>query len=89
MCGFDSHPGHCKHDNATLRSQWQCAARAIAEADELVLIGYSLPPSDIVVRSLLRTSLDGSLVLPVDVKLGRARVVRRADGCICSKADTV
>lgn len=55
------------YDNATLRSQWQSACKALENADELVLIGYSLPASDTVVRALLRTTFAGSAVIPVDV----------------------
>ncbi|MDB4954243.1 MAG: hypothetical protein JWO36_1812 [Myxococcales bacterium] len=62
------------YDNATLRCQWQLAADALAQADELVLIGYSLPPSDTVVRSLLRTTFRGESVIAVD--LGRAVVAQ-------------
>lgn len=49
--------------NAVLRSQWMAAANALEEADELVIIGYSLPPSDTVVRSLLRTRFSGRTVI--------------------------
>jgi hypothetical protein len=61
------------YENALLKSQWQQAAQALRGADELVLIGYSLPQSDLVVRSLLLTSLaKDALITPVDrdVSLG-------------------
>lgn len=55
------------YDNATLRSQWQLAAKALRAAEELVIIGYSLPESDAVVRSLMRTEFRGLRVVIVDV----------------------
>lgn len=39
--------------NAVLRSQWTEAASALAEADELVLMGFSLPPTDSVVLDMI------------------------------------
>jgi hypothetical protein len=54
------------YDNAVLRSQWLQAADALGQASELVLIGYSLPASDLVVRALLATTFQGDVVVPVN-----------------------
>lgn len=55
------------YDNAVLSSQWKQAARAIYQAQELVFIGYSLPKSDLITRSLLLTNFHTSTrVVPVD-----------------------
>lgn len=82
------------YDNATLRSQWQLAAKALENAEELVLIGYSLPASDTVVRSLLRTTFRGEAVIPVDLGGG---VVAQAESLFgdrvvdtyCNREDAV
>ena len=82
------------YDNATLRSQWQLAAKALEKAEQLVLVGYSLPPSDTVVRSLLRTTFSGGTVIPVD--LGGAVVAQakslfgdRVLDTYCDRSDAV
>ena len=54
------------YDNSTLRSLWVQAGNALRSASELVLIGYSLPPADTVVRSLLSTTFVGDVIIPVD-----------------------
>lgn len=82
------------YDNATLRSQWLLAGRALRSAEEVVLIGYSLPASDTVVRSLLRTTFSGPTVIPVDVG---AMVIEHAEslfgervvGTYCDRDDAV
>jgi len=43
--------------NQTLQSLWQSAAKAIREAKELVVVGFSFPPTDLLVSSLLSTNL--------------------------------
>jgi hypothetical protein len=55
------------YENAVLSSQWKLAADAIREAEELVFIGYSIPKSDLITRSLLLTNFGGKRVVPVDV----------------------
>lgn len=51
----------------TLRRQWEYAATALRSASELFLIGYSLPPGDLLTRSLLSSTFSGDVVVPVDV----------------------
>lgn len=43
--------------NTALRALWKGAAQALREADRVVVIGYSFPPSDNQVATLLRTTL--------------------------------
>jgi hypothetical protein len=59
--------------NGMLRYLWLQAADAIAEADRIIVIGYSIPPSDRVVRTMLRVMAapfepgePAKVVLPVD-----------------------
>ncbi|WP_290049961.1 SIR2 family protein [Amycolatopsis solani] len=53
--------------NNTIRAMWRQAAEALREADELVIIGFSLPPSDQIVRSMLATELNtDATIIPVD-----------------------
>jgi hypothetical protein len=55
------------YDDRVLASQWSEAARSLSEAEELVLIGYSLPPSDLVLSSLLLTNLrEDATIVPVN-----------------------
>jgi hypothetical protein len=56
------------YQNSSLRTQWERAAAALRGAEELVLLGYSAPQTDILVRSLLATNFDGRIVTPVDVR---------------------
>lgn len=51
------------YENALIRSQWHQAAKALECADELVIIGYSLPQSDLIVRALLATALNNKAVV--------------------------
>lgn len=43
----------------TMAAVWAKAARAFKKADEVVIVGYSLPPADSAAGSLLATSLRG------------------------------
>jgi hypothetical protein len=54
------------YSNDILRGQWRLAAEALRQADELVIIGYSLPPSDLTVRNLLQTTFRPGRVVPVN-----------------------
>lgn len=66
------------YGNRMIRALWRRAAEAISDADELVLMGFSLPPTDLTVGSLLATTLPlGSHVTPVDTN--RAIVDRLQD----------
>jgi hypothetical protein len=62
--------------NRLLAAQWAQAAKALNEADELVLIGYSAPLTDLTVTTLIATQFKGGAVVPVDRDrevLGRVR----------------
>lgn len=55
--------------NRTLQALWRIAAKAIRGADELVIMGFSLPQSDSLVGSLLSTNFlltEHCTILPVD-----------------------
>lgn len=55
------------YSNGTLQSLWRSAAAAIGEAEELVMVGFSLPPTDLLVSSLLSTNLPStSRITPVN-----------------------
>jgi hypothetical protein len=54
------------YDNAVLSSQWKLAAQALGLAQELIVIGYSLPKSDLVTRSLLLTNFAGNHIVAID-----------------------
>jgi hypothetical protein len=41
--------------NQALQGQWRLAAEAIKEADDVVIMGFGLPPSDLLVSSMLAT----------------------------------
>lgn len=53
------------YGNAVLRSLWRQAADAVARAREIVIVGFSFPPTDQLVASLLATSLRESTALTV------------------------
>lgn len=55
--------------NRTLRRLWAMAAEALQQADDLVIMGFSLPESDLIVSSMLATNFkidDGRTITPVD-----------------------
>jgi hypothetical protein len=55
------------YNNRTLRSLWMQAAEALSSADELVLMGFSLPVTDLLVASMLTTNLPvDATITPVD-----------------------
>jgi len=55
------------YNNRTLQALWTFAAEALREAHELVIMGFSLPATDLLVSSLLTTKLRKDiLITPVD-----------------------
>jgi hypothetical protein len=54
------------YSNRILRALWVRAADALHTADELVVMGYSAPVSDLTVQTLVSTSFCGSAVVPVN-----------------------
>lgn len=54
------------YGNSLLRAQWRRAREAMAEADRLVCIGYSLPATDLASRLLLSTASAEMEVVIVD-----------------------
>jgi hypothetical protein len=54
-------------NNETVRLQWRLAHKALQEADRIFVVGYSLPPTDLLTRFLLQTgSRPGSTVVAVN-----------------------
>lgn len=64
------------YSNLSLRRQWQVAAAALDAADELVVVGYSLPRTDELVRGLLRT---------ISARLERIVVVDKDPGAVVER----
>ncbi len=68
-----------------LQSIWDRAAKAITEAERLVLVGYSLPESDVMARQMLRRSfvanqnLDSVILINPDAAM--VPKVQRTLGC--------
>jgi hypothetical protein len=56
------------YGNTALAVQWVRVGQALAEADELVIIGYSLPTSDTMIRALLASSFTDGIVIPVNTQ---------------------
>lgn len=55
------------YTNGILQANWKLAAKALSEADELVVMGFSLPKTDLLVSSMLATTLrDRITITPVD-----------------------
>lgn len=55
------------YGNGMLRANWKYAREALNHADELVLMGFSLPASDLLVSSMLATELRAeSAITPVN-----------------------
>jgi hypothetical protein len=44
------------YSNKILQANWKFAAEKLAETEELVMMGFSLPPTDLLVSSLLATT---------------------------------
>jgi hypothetical protein len=55
------------YSNKILQANWKIAAKELTEATELVMMGFSLPPTDLIVSSMLATTLPGnSSITPVN-----------------------
>ena len=82
--------------NATLRAQWAEAAVALSSAEDLVLMGFSLPPTDSVVLDMIEMHFDrGRDVFVVDCspdlpsKIDKLLPDRRVHGCYAGVADPI
>lgn len=54
-------------NNETVRLQWRLAYQALQEADRIFIVGYSLPPTDLLTRFLLQAGArPGSSVVAVN-----------------------
>ncbi|CAN5627207.1 hypothetical protein BH09ACT8_BH09ACT8_65390 [soil metagenome] len=57
------------YSNSILKATWRAAADALKFADELVIMGFSLPATDMIVSSMLCTTLkDSCIITPVDYR---------------------
>jgi hypothetical protein len=54
------------YKNRLLAAQWAQAAEALRAAEELVLMGYSIPVTDLTVRTLIATQFKGRTIVPVN-----------------------
>lgn len=57
------------YPNRTIRTLWRRAGEALRDADELVTMGFSLPPTDLIVSAMLATNFemtDDVIITPVD-----------------------
>jgi hypothetical protein len=55
------------YGNQIIRSLWVQAAEALRDADEIVMMGFSLPPSDLLFRAMLATEVKaGVVIMPVN-----------------------
>lgn len=52
--------------NRLLAAQWVQASKALRQADELILMGYSAPPTDLTVSTLITTQFNGDAIIPVN-----------------------
>ena len=79
------------YDSQIVRVQWRAFAQALESADEVVFIGYSLPPSDLTMRLFLRTRRwAGRRARLVDCAAGpaaRALVARFAEVTVGGELD--
>jgi hypothetical protein len=54
------------YQNRLLAAQWVQAGEAMREAEELILIGYSAPLTDLTVTTLIATQFKGDAIVPVN-----------------------
>jgi hypothetical protein len=52
--------------NTLVAAQWRLVAEALNQAEELVMMGYSAPPTDLAVSTLLATQFKGSTIVPLN-----------------------
>jgi hypothetical protein len=63
--------------NKLLAAQWSKAAEALGKAEELVLMGYSAPATDLTVSTLIATQFKGEAIVPVNTD---PEIIKRARG---------
>jgi hypothetical protein len=54
-------------ENETVRAQWEITYGALFDAKDIYIIGYSLPISDLLTRSLLEAACKKKRVFPVNI----------------------
>ncbi len=65
------------YQNRLLAAQWLRAGEALREAEELVLMGYSAPLTDLTVSTLIATQFKGDAIVPVNPDRGVFQRVRQ------------
>lgn len=55
------------YQNRLLAAQWVQAGEALREAEELILMGYSAPVTDLTVTTLIATQFKGDAIVPVNL----------------------
>jgi len=65
------------YKNRLLAAQWVQAAEALQNAEELVLMGYSAPVTDLTVTTLIATEFKGDTIVPVNLS---EAMINRAKG---------
>lgn len=73
------------YSNIAMKAQWRAAAEALRRADELVVIGYSFPPSDVMINTMIRTEFTGGKVTVID---RHAEVANRLSNRLSARIDT-
>lgn len=53
-------------DNELVRAIWQRARRAVEVAETIFMIGYSMPPTDLMVRALVGLGTEGKTVVSIN-----------------------
>ena len=58
------------YSNGVLQAYWRLAAKKLSQAEELVIMGFSLPQTDLLVSSMPATMLpEDSSITPVDYRI--------------------
>ena len=81
--------------NNSLKGLWRHAAQQLSRADELVILGYSMPETDGLVRALVATKFEGVKVTVIDRSQTVARRVAdlfgagRVDATSCTEDEPI
>lgn len=74
------------YSNHALQAQWRHLAQTLRMSDELVVIGYSMPTTDSLVRAMVGTSFAGRRIVLVDRSDALAEALEHI--CYPAKVDT-
>lgn len=65
------------YGNRSIRAQWRTAFRTLEASDHLIIVGYSFPQTDQVIRGFMSTVDFGGVVTVVDYRPEAAEVAQR------------